>query len=94
MRKRPTALLMEPQTRHSPALPELRFSLNLLYVGRLLLGMKSASSPTNEGLEAFDERIESVTDELVATELLHEAAVLAGDVLPEPDATSPTDDAT
>ena len=84
---------MEPLTRHSNALPELRFSLNLLYVGRLLLGMESASLLTNEGLEAFDERIENVTDELVATELLHEAAVLAGDVLTETDPTSLTDDA-
>ena len=74
---------IEPQTRHSTALPELRFSLNLLYVGRLLLGMKSPSLTADEGIGAFDERIEDVTDELVATELLHEAAVLAGDVLPE-----------
>ena len=80
----------EPQTRHSPALPELRFSLNLLYVGRLLLGMKSPSIATDEGIDAFDERIEDVTDELVATELLHEAAVLAGDVLP---VTAPDNDA-
>jgi hypothetical protein len=72
----------EPQTRHSPALPELRFSLNLLYVGRLLLGMKSPSLTANEGIDAFDERIEDVTDELVSTELLHEAAILAGDILP------------
>ncbi|GAB4042013.1 hypothetical protein [Spirosoma jeollabukense] len=75
-------MLIEPQTRHSTTLPELRFSLNLLYVGRLLLGMKSPSPITDEGIDAFDERIEDVTDELVATELLHEAAVLAGDVLP------------
>lgn len=72
----------EPQTRHSRTLPELRFSLNLLYVGRFLLGMKAPSPLTDDGLDAFDERIEDVTDELVATELLHEAAVLAGDVLP------------
>ena len=71
-----------PKTRHSHALPELRFSLNLLYVGRLLLGMQS--SITNDRLDDFDERIESVTDDLVATELLHEAAVLAGDVLAAP----------
>ncbi|GAB2592984.1 hypothetical protein [Spirosoma areae] len=74
---------IEPQTRHSPALPELRFSLNLLYVGRLLLGMKAASPVDNERLDAVDERIETVTDELIATELLHEAAVLAGDILLE-----------
>lgn len=73
----------EPVTRHSPALPELRFSLNLLYVGRLLLGMKASSLSVDEHIDAFDERIEDVTDELVATELLHEAAVLAGDVLDE-----------
>lgn len=71
----------EPQTRHSRSLPELRFSLNLLYVGRFLLGMKSSLPGADDGLEAFDERIEDVTDELVATELLHEAAILAGDVI-------------
>ena len=83
----------ESQTRHSHVLPELRFSLNLLYVGRLLLGMQSASPLTTEGIDAFDERIEDVTDELVATELLHEAAVLAGDVLPEITPPASTDDA-
>ncbi|MFD2933653.1 hypothetical protein [Spirosoma flavum] len=72
----------EPQTRHSRTLPELRFSLNLLYMGRLLLGMKSPSFTTDEGIDTFDERIEDVTDELVSTELLHEAAILAGDILP------------
>lgn len=81
-----------PQTRHGRALPELRFSLNLLYVGRFLLGM-NASPDIN--LDAFDERIEAVTDELVATELLHEAATLAGDVLPAPTAeTRPQTDPT
>ena len=84
---------MEARTRHSHALPELRFSLNLLYVGRMLLGMKSTSSCSEERLEAFDERIERVTDELVATELLHEAAVLAGDILPEPGFITPPEDA-
>ncbi|SOD79021.1 hypothetical protein [Spirosoma fluviale] len=82
----------EPVTRHSPALPELRFSLNLLYVGRLLLGMKSSSMAVDESLEAFDERIEDVTDELVATELLHEAAVLAGDILDENPSIESSDD--
>ncbi len=70
----------DPQTRHSHALPELRFSLNLLYVGRFLLGMQSSAA--DDKLDDFDERIESITDDLVATELLHEAAILAGDVLP------------
>lgn len=76
----------EPITRHSRALPELRFSLNLLYVGRFLLGMKA---PSTHELDTFDERIEAVTDELIATELLHEAATLAGDVLPTPNAEMP-----
>ena len=76
----------EPRTRHSGTLPELRFSLNLLYVGKFLLGMNASTSTNDSGLEAFDERIEDVTDELVATELLHEAAVLAGDILPIPHA--------
>ena len=70
----------EPQTRHSPALPELRFSLGLLYVGRLLLGMQPTVS--DDRLDDVDERIEAVTDELISTELLHEAAILVGDVLP------------
>lgn len=73
----------ERQTRHSHSLPELQFSLNLLYVGRFLLGMNAPSFLSNEGIDAFDERIEDITDELAATELLHEAALLAGDVLPE-----------
>ena len=72
----------ELQTRHSHALPELRFSLNLLYVGRLLLGMKAIG----QDLDAIDEHIEVLTDELVSTELLHEAAILAGDVLAGPEA--------
>ncbi|WP_461039827.1 hypothetical protein [Spirosoma harenae] len=73
---------VEPQTRYSSTLPELRFSLNLLYVGRFLMGMRKTNLSDDAGLQAFDEHIETVTDELVATELLHEAAVLAGDVLP------------
>lgn len=65
----------------------MRFSLNLLYVGRMLLGMTAEPNPlTEEAVEAIDEHIEAVTDELVATELLHEAALLVGDVLPEPSA--------
>lgn len=67
----------EPATRYSRALPELRFSLSLLYVGRLVLGMNAV--PADDPLDLIDERIESITDELVATELLHEAAVLVGD---------------
>lgn len=73
----------EPTTRHSRALPELRFSLNLLYVGRLLLGMHTETA--DQPLALIDEHIEALTDELVATELLHEAAKLVGDVIPAPD---------
>lgn len=76
----------EPQTRHSLALPNLHVSLSLLYVGRVLLGMSPLSPAKDESLETLDAYIEDVTDELAATELLHQAAVLAGDVLPEPDA--------
>ena len=72
----------EPQTRHSRVLPELRFSLNLLYVGRLLVGMNATAFVDDNTLTELDERIETITDELVATELLHEAALLAGDSLP------------
>jgi hypothetical protein len=72
----------EPQTRHSRVLPELRFSLNLLYVGRLLLGMNAKTLVDDDALTELDERIETITDEMVATELLHEAAILAGDSLP------------
>ncbi|WP_461079137.1 hypothetical protein [Spirosoma flavus] len=73
----------EPETRHSHVLPELRFSLSLLYIGRLLLGMTPSLPNQDDKLDAFDERIESVTDELVSTELLHEAAILAGNILPD-----------
>lgn len=69
------------ETRHSHALPELRFSLSMLYVGRVLLGMNRTTVLDDERLADVDERIEAVTDELVATELLHEAAQLAGDVI-------------
>ena len=82
----------ESQTRYSRTLPELRFSLNLLYVGRLLLGMKDTSLIVDEGLETFDDHIENVTDELIVTELLHEAAVLAGDTLPEIASTTTSED--
>ncbi|WP_266367194.1 hypothetical protein [Tellurirhabdus rosea] len=69
-------------TRHNHALPGLQFALNVLYVGRFLIGY---SNPV-QALDEVDEYIEAVTDELVSTELLHEAAVLAGDVLPGPSA--------
>jgi len=68
-------------TRFSSALPGLQFALNVLYVGRFLIGYQD---PAQE-LDEVDAYIEAVTDELVATELLHEAAILVGDVLPEDD---------
>lgn len=73
----------EPKTRFGCTLPDLRLSLNLLYVGRFLLGMHATHTHHEEGLDLFDEHIETLSDELMATELLHEAAILAGDVLPE-----------
>lgn len=72
----------EPQTRHSTVLPELRFSLSLLYAGRLLMGMQPTVQ--DDRLDEIDEHIKAVTDELIATELLHEAAVLVGDVHDNP----------
>ncbi|QKZ14806.1 hypothetical protein [Spirosoma sp. KUDC1026] len=69
-------------TRHSHTLHPLRFSLNVLYTARLLIGMNADELKSEDCLDAVDERIEEFTDELIATELLHEAAVLAGDVLP------------
>jgi len=66
------------ETRHGRALPGLQFALNVLYVGRFLVGYSDPARPLDE----VDDYIEAVTDELVSTELLHEAAVLAGDVLP------------
>lgn len=80
----------EPQTRYSSVLPNLHFSLGLLYVGRVLLGMSPLSPASEESLETLDAYIQGVTDELAATELLHQAAVLAGDVLPSPDAPAAT----
>ncbi|GAB3766782.1 hypothetical protein [Spirosoma pomorum] len=75
---------MQPEirTRHSPELHPLRFSLNVLYTARLLIGMNANEFEAEACLDVVDERIEDITDELVATELLHEAAVLVGDVLP------------
>lgn len=77
------AMESEPKTRFGCTLPDLRLSLNLLYVGRFLLGMHATHTHHEEGLDLFDEHIETLSDELMATELLHEAAILAGDVLPE-----------
>ncbi len=44
--------------------------------------MNATAFVDDDTLTELDERIETITDELVATELLHEAAVLAGDILP------------
>ena len=52
----------EPQTRHSLVLPNLHVSLNLLYVGRVLLGMSPLSPVNEESLETLDAYIEGVTD--------------------------------
>lgn len=70
-------------TKYSRVLPELHVALNLLCVGRILMGFSAESSDIESDelieLSRIDERIEAVTDELQATELLHEAAILIGD---------------
>ena len=72
----------EPQTRHSQRLPTLLSALHMLYVGRALAGFvtdeQSPCPPVD--LEVVDATIEAFTDEICATELLHEAALLVGDV--------------
>ena len=70
------------QTRYSQRLPTLLSALHLLYVGRALAGFiadeQSPRPPVD--LDAVDATIEAFTDEIRATELLHEAALLVGDV--------------
>ena len=78
----------ETRTRHSHTLHPLRFSLNVLYTARLLIGMNANEFDAEACLDVVDEHIEDITDELVATELLHEASVLAGDVLAAPEDTA------
>ena len=72
----------EPQTRHSQRLPTLQSALHLLYAGRALAGFVADSQTPREPIELgiVDATIEAFTDEIRATELLHEAAVLVGDV--------------
>ena len=71
----------KPQTRHSQRLPTLLSALHLLYVGRALAGFVADSQTPAEpvNLDVVDATIEAFTDEICATELLHEAAVLVGD---------------
>ena len=65
-------------TKYSRILPELHVALNLLCVGRILMGFSAESTNFDSEdlieLTRIDERIEAITDELQATELLHEAA--------------------
>ena len=72
----------EPQTRHSQRLPTLLSALHLLYVGRALAGFVADNQTPTEpvALDVVDATIEAFTDEIRATELLHEAAVLVGDI--------------
>lgn len=79
----------EQPTRFSGQLPNLLASLHLLYAGRLLAGFVATEQQAQPGatwpapdLSAVDATIETITDEIRATELLHEAALLVGDVLP------------
>lgn len=73
----------EPSTRYSRDLPGLLFSLNLLYVGRFLLKSEEATPDSEACLTEIEAYIEAVSDELTTTELLHQAALLVGDVLPD-----------
>ena len=70
-------------TKFSRALPELHVALNLLCVGRVIMGFSAESKALEADdlleLSGIDERIETINDELQATELLHEAAILVGD---------------
>ncbi len=80
----PNTMTDEQPTRFSGQLPNLLASLHLLYVGRLLAGFVATAQNAQPGpdLSAVDATIETITDEIRATELLHEAALLVGDVLP------------
>ncbi len=72
-------------TRFSGQLPNLLASLHLLYVGRLVAGFVATdqNAQSSPDLAVVDATIEAFTDEIRATELLHEAALLVGDVLPQ-----------
>ena len=72
----------EPQTRHSQRLPTLLSALHLLYMGRALAGFVADNQTPAESVEldVVDATIEAFTDEIRATELLHEAAVLVGNL--------------
>jgi hypothetical protein len=82
-----TFMTDEQPTRFSGQLPNLLAALHLLYVGRLVAGFVATEQCANPApnLSVLDATIETVTDEIRATELLHEAALLVGDVLPETD---------
>jgi hypothetical protein len=73
-------------TRFSLQLPTLLPALHLLYVGRVVAGYVAEDQLPGlaPDLTTVDATIETVTDEIRATELLHEAAQLVGDVLPQP----------
>jgi hypothetical protein len=83
----------EQPTRFSGQLPNLLASLHLLYAGRLLAGFVATAQHLRPGpdLSVVDATIEAVTDEIRTTELLHEAALLVGDVLPADPHTAPAD---
>lgn len=69
-------------TKFSRIIPELHVALNLLCVGRVIMGFSAESNAFEAAdlpeLSCIDERIEIINDELQATELLHEAAILVG----------------
>jgi precorrin-4 methylase len=72
----------ETPTRFSGQLPNLLASLHLLYVGRLVAGFVAMDQHAQlPDLSRLDQTIETMTDEIRATELLHEAALIVGDTL-------------
>ncbi|WP_266367073.1 hypothetical protein [Tellurirhabdus rosea] len=71
-------------TKYSRQLPELRTSLSLIQLGRVLLAQhshlrnRSQFADTIIELAKMDEKIEALREEIAVTELLHEASVLVG----------------
>jgi hypothetical protein len=71
-------------TKYSRRLPELRTSLSLLQLGRVLMVQAQKErdqvtfSHTIIEMAKVDERIEEVREQITMNELLHQAAVLIG----------------
>ena len=71
-------------TTYSRQLPEMRTSLSLIQLGRVLLAQnghlrnRSQFADTIIELARMDEKIEELREQIAMTELLHEACVLVG----------------